>query len=143
MRNHYLANAALAMACAVAITLVAGRSAASAQSLPVARAEPGGEVPAQAPPSAASGWTVEVARPRLAATRIKLSATPVRTRLLVDLTAPVAVRATTLADPDRVVVDLPEVEFKVDPALGQRGEGLVKAFRYGLFGPKPAAALSS
>ncbi len=57
-------------------------------------------------------------------------------RLVFDLTRKVAVKATVLADPDRVVVDLPEVEFRIDAADGQKAQGLIKAFRYGLFGPR-------
>jgi N-acetylmuramoyl-L-alanine amidase len=53
-----------------------------------------------------------------------------------DLTRKVAVKATVLADPDRVVVDLPEVEFRIDAADGQKPQGLITAFRYGLFGPR-------
>jgi N-acetylmuramoyl-L-alanine amidase len=45
----------------------------------------------------------------------------------------VTVQAFTLANPYRVVLDLPDVAFRLDPAAGQRGAGLVTAFRYGLF----------
>ena len=38
----------------------------------------------------------------------------------------------TLADPYRVVIDLPEVTFKLPAQAGEHGRGLVKAFRYGL-----------
>jgi N-acetylmuramoyl-L-alanine amidase len=37
-----------------------------------------------------------------------------------------------LADPYRVVVDLPQVVFRLPPASGESGRGLIKAFRYGL-----------
>ncbi len=40
-----------------------------------------------------------------------------------------------LTDPYRVVVDLPEVNFRVPPGTGAQGRGLVKAFRYGLVLP--------
>lgn len=39
----------------------------------------------------------------------------------------------TLANPYRVVLDLPDVTFRLDPAAGQKGAGLISAFRYGLF----------
>ncbi len=39
----------------------------------------------------------------------------------------------TLANPYRVVVDLPDLTFRLDPAAGQKGAGLISAFRYGLF----------
>ncbi len=41
------------------------------------------------------------------------------TRLTFDLTARVDPQAYVLTDPDRVIVDLPEVDFQIDPARGQ------------------------
>ena len=38
----------------------------------------------------------------------------------------------TLADPYRVVIDLPDVVFRLPKGTGQDGKGLVSAFRYGL-----------
>ncbi|NSL70457.1 N-acetylmuramoyl-L-alanine amidase [Hyphomicrobium sulfonivorans] len=38
----------------------------------------------------------------------------------------------TLADPYRVVVDLPEVAFHLPEGSGEKGHGLISAFRYGL-----------
>jgi N-acetylmuramoyl-L-alanine amidase len=58
-----------------------------------------------------------------------------RTRFVADLTAAVPVRAFTLADPYRVIIDMPEVRFDVPPERGEEGRGLVSAFRYGLFAP--------
>jgi N-acetylmuramoyl-L-alanine amidase len=46
-----------------------------------------------------------------------------------DLTAEVY----TLANPYRVILDLPDLSFRLDPAAGQKGRGVVSAFRYGLF----------
>ncbi|WP_237476491.1 N-acetylmuramoyl-L-alanine amidase [Lichenibacterium dinghuense] len=60
------------------------------------------------------------------------------TRLVVDLSAGVAVEASLTEEPDRLVLDLPEVNFQVDPAagrLGAGGVGLVRGFRFGLFAP--------
>jgi len=59
--------------------------------------------------------------------------------LAFDLTGSVAVSAHALTNPKRIVIDLPAVDFHLDPALGRdagpRGEGIVKSFRFGLFGP--------
>ena len=55
-----------------------------------------------------------------------------RTRLVVDLSRTVDIAAFTLADPYRVVVDLPQVTFQMPARTGEHGRGLVKAFRYGL-----------
>jgi N-acetylmuramoyl-L-alanine amidase len=55
-----------------------------------------------------------------------------QTRLVVDFDKKVDVAAFTLADPYRVVIDLPQVVFKLPPKVGEQGRGLIKAFRYGL-----------
>lgn len=57
------------------------------------------------------------------------------TRFVADLTGDVPVRAFALADPYRVIVDLPEVSFRLPAGAGEKGRGLVRAFRYGLFAP--------
>ena len=54
------------------------------------------------------------------------------TRLVLDLSAKVGFAAFTLANPYRVVVDLPPVTWRLDPLKSPKG-GLVKAFRYGHF----------
>ncbi len=51
-----------------------------------------------------------------------------------DLTAQVY----TLANPYRVVLDLPEMAFRLDAAAGKQGRGVVSAFRYGLFAQNKA-----
>ena len=55
-----------------------------------------------------------------------------RTRLVIDLSRPVDIAAFTLADPYRVVVDLPQVTFQMPARTGEQGRGVIKAFRYGL-----------
>ena len=50
-------------------------------------------------------------------------------------TRPIQFRAFALADPYRVVVDIPQVNFQLAAGTGARGRGLVKAFRYGLVMP--------
>jgi N-acetylmuramoyl-L-alanine amidase len=55
-----------------------------------------------------------------------------RTRLVVDLSRTIEIAAFTLADPYRIVVDLPQITFQLPPRLGEQGRGLVKAFRFGL-----------
>jgi N-acetylmuramoyl-L-alanine amidase len=55
-----------------------------------------------------------------------------RTRLVLDLTRPIEIAAFTLADPYRVVIDLPQVTFQLPARTGEQGRGLIKAFRYGL-----------
>jgi N-acetylmuramoyl-L-alanine amidase len=52
-----------------------------------------------------------------------------------DLSQSVEARAFVLADPDRVVVDLPEVAFRIRAGRPQAGGALVRSFRYGQFAP--------
>lgn len=66
------------------------------------------------------------------ATDIRLAGDDSQTRLVMDVTASIGVRAFTLADPYRVVVDIPQTVFQLPQKSGERGRGLVKAFRYGL-----------
>jgi len=94
-----------------------------------------------------SGWTIEVTpqaatsgiKPKPSApskptiTRVSLTEEANLTRLVFDLNRKIDVSVSTLVDPDRVVVDLPEVDFRISPTAGQNGKGLVKAFRFGLF----------
>lgn len=58
-----------------------------------------------------------------------------QTRFILDLDRNVPLRAFALADPYRVVVDLPQVNFRLPAGTGSVGRGLIKAFRYGLVMP--------
>jgi N-acetylmuramoyl-L-alanine amidase len=66
------------------------------------------------------------------ATDARLGGDANRTRLIVDLSRTVEVAAFTLADPYRVVVDLPQITFQLAARTGTSPKGLIKAFRYGL-----------
>jgi N-acetylmuramoyl-L-alanine amidase len=72
------------------------------------------------------------ADPHPVATDTRLGGDENQTRFVMDLTRRVELRAFALADPYRVVVDLPQVTFKLPPNAGQAGRGLIKAFRFGL-----------
>ena len=56
-----------------------------------------------------------------------------------DLSRTVDASASALASPDRIVVDMPEVNFQLDPSVGRVGAlpnaSLVKGFRFGLLAP--------
>jgi N-acetylmuramoyl-L-alanine amidase len=58
-----------------------------------------------------------------------------QTRFVLDLDKTIQFHAFALADPYRVVVDIPQVEFRLAANKGSAGRGLVKAFRYGLVMP--------
>jgi N-acetylmuramoyl-L-alanine amidase len=66
------------------------------------------------------------------ATDARLAGDAGRTRMVVDLSRRIDVTAFTLADPYRVIVDLPQVTFALSARTGESGRGLIKAFRYGL-----------
>jgi len=66
------------------------------------------------------------------ATDVRLGGDDKQTRFVVHLSQKIDLAAFTLADPYRVVIDLPQVTFKLPPQAGEHGRGLVKAFRYGL-----------
>jgi N-acetylmuramoyl-L-alanine amidase len=54
------------------------------------------------------------------------------TTFLLVLSSGVRAEIFTLPEPYRVVVDLPDVTFNLPDGTGQKGRGLVSAFRYGL-----------
>ena len=58
-----------------------------------------------------------------------------RTRLIVDLSGKVNFRTFTLSNPNRLVLDMADVDFQMPPKTGTKGRGLISAFRYGLFAP--------
>ncbi|MGE3147389.1 MAG: N-acetylmuramoyl-L-alanine amidase [Pseudorhodoplanes sp.] len=61
-----------------------------------------------------------------------------RTRLVIDLNRKVEVRAYQIANPNRIVVDLPEVTFDLPVGAGKQSRGLIAAYRYGNFAPGKA-----
>jgi N-acetylmuramoyl-L-alanine amidase len=66
------------------------------------------------------------------ASEARLGGDDARTRFVLDLSKQVDVVAFTLADPFRVVLDLPQVTFDLPAKAGEAGRGLIKAFRFGL-----------
>jgi N-acetylmuramoyl-L-alanine amidase len=69
------------------------------------------------------------------ASAVRLAGDGQQTRFVLDLDQPISVHAFALADPYRVVVDIPQVTFQLPPGIGGAGRGLIKAFRYGLVMP--------
>ena len=61
-----------------------------------------------------------------------------RTRLIIDLNRKVEMRVYTIANPNRVIVDLPDLSFDLPVGAGKQGRGLISAYRYGLFAPGKA-----
>jgi len=56
-----------------------------------------------------------------------------RTRFVIDVDRRVEAEIFTLAEPDRLVIDLPKVAFELEGQGIGEGRGLVGRFRYGLF----------
>ena len=115
-RENYLFLLGFSLLCAATL-LCAGTIAA--------------ERPAPSPgvssPTAASNFPI--------ASDARLAGDAKQTRFILDLDKTIQFRAFPLADPYRVVVDIPQVTFRLAAGTGSAGRGLVKAFRYGLVMP--------
>jgi N-acetylmuramoyl-L-alanine amidase len=85
------------------------------------------------PPAAGGSESPAVSFP--VATDARLGGDESKTRFVMDLSRKIDLHAFTLADPYRVVIDLPQVVFQLPPKTGESGRGLVKAFRFGLVMP--------
>jgi N-acetylmuramoyl-L-alanine amidase len=55
-----------------------------------------------------------------------------QTRFVMDFSRKIELHAFTLADPYRVVIDIPQVIFQLQAKAGESGRGLIKAYRFGL-----------
>ncbi len=66
------------------------------------------------------------------ASDVRVAGDEKHTRLVVDFSQKVDIRAFTLANPYRVVIDMPQVAFQFPARTGETGRGLIKAFRFGL-----------
>ena len=66
------------------------------------------------------------------ADRVRLVGDQSKTTFYLDLSTGVRLEVFTLSNPYRVVIDLPDVTFRLPAGTGQEGRGLISAFRYGL-----------
>jgi N-acetylmuramoyl-L-alanine amidase len=102
---------------------------------------PASQAPAsQAPASQAPASQAATASPAgesnfPIASDARLAGDAKQTRFILDLDKSIQFRAFALADPYRVIVDLPQVNFQLPAGAGGAGRGLVKAFRYGVVMP--------
>jgi N-acetylmuramoyl-L-alanine amidase len=90
---------------------------------------------AGAPGSPAAAATVPVSDSFPLATDVRLGGDEAQTRFVMDLSRKVELHVFTLADPYRVVVDIPQLTFRLPAKAGESGRGLIKAFRFGLVMP--------
>jgi N-acetylmuramoyl-L-alanine amidase len=87
-----------------------------------------------AAPPVERGFSADAGAPVAVAAR--LSQDQGGAKLVFDLSRTVAASASALSAPDRIVIDMPEVNFQLDPAVGRAGalrdDSVVKGFRFGL-----------
>ncbi len=76
-----------------------------------------------------------MARAKPAVTGLRLGVHTDITRVVLDLTGNLAYTVFTLPAPYRVVIDLPEVEWRMPAKSVPAGRGVVERLRYGLFQP--------
>lgn len=82
-------------------------------------------------PAAAAEPSTEIS-----ALTARVEALPDRSRLLFDLTGLPPVTAYPVANPPRIIVDLPQVLFRMEANAGLApGDKLIKSYRYGIFAP--------
>lgn len=90
-----------------------------------------------------AGAAAEPARPTepVGAIAARIEQQKDRARLVFETTAKVEATAFPVADPYRIVVDLPETNFRLDPEIGRLSkkkhgaDDLVTSFRFGQFAP--------
>lgn len=58
-----------------------------------------------------------------------------RTRFVIELSDPVDLRTFTLNRPNRVVIDMPAVQWRLEGPPRPSGHGAIHSYRYGLFRP--------
>ena len=93
------------------------------------------EAPADSQSSPAPNASAASAPNFPVASGARLAGDDKQTRFILDLDRKIEFRAFPLADPYRVVVDIPQVNFQLAAGTGSATRGLVKAFRYGLVMP--------
>jgi N-acetylmuramoyl-L-alanine amidase len=113
-RAKYRVLLGYALLCAAALLCSGARSVSAAEE-------------AAPDPAAVSNFPV--------ASDVRLAGDVKQTRFVLDLDKAIPFRAFALADPYRVVVDLPQINFRLGAGAGTAGRGLIKAFRYGLVMP--------
>lgn len=98
---------------------------------------------------AVAAWSL-IALVAVLSPRVAVAGTPVvasvaevseaggKTHFAVTFSKSLTYQVFALGDPYRVVVDLPDVEFRLAEGAGNKVAGLVKEFRYGLFAPGKA-----
>lgn len=66
---------------------------------------------------------------------IRIGVHPGKLRVVMEAGAKLPISAFELSGPYRVVIDLPDVDWRIDPREGEKGTGFVEGFRFGQFAP--------
>ena len=66
------------------------------------------------------------------ATAVRISGDDQQTHFEVDLSKAVGFTVDVLPDPYRVIIDVAGLNFDLPPGVGQKGQGLISSFRYGI-----------
>ena len=95
------------------------------------------ETPATDSPAAQKGGAAgaQVLAPEPIVMGARIGEHPDRTRFVVELSDPVDIRTFTLTSPNRVVIDMPAVQWHLEGPPRPSGHGAVRSYRYGLFRP--------
>lgn len=80
-----------------------------------------------------TSWAI--AEPRAWVSDVRLGQHKDHTRVVMRLDKQVPFEVFTLADPYRIVVDFPEIGWRIDPSLSRPSLGLVRGYRYGSYKP--------
>jgi N-acetylmuramoyl-L-alanine amidase len=107
-----VANRATDLTIWAALVLLAGAGIAASAERGAARAPENGRYPV--------------------ATDTRVAGDASQTRFVMDFSRKIELHAFALADPYRVVIDLPQTVFNLPAKIGETGRGLIKAFRFGL-----------
>ena len=85
---------------------------------------------------AQAGWqSAASAEPAPRATAARVGGDATRTRFVTDIERPLSFSAYVVADPYRVILDLPDVNFQLPAGSGTKGRGLVTGYRFGPIEP--------
>ena len=100
-----------------------------------------GSAPSREVAAAAGKHKAHRARPRPAAgfaDGARLTGDATSTEFRLTLSQGIRAEVFTLADPYRVVIDMPDLAFRLPAGTGKTGAGLISAYRYGLLADRRA-----
>ncbi len=75
--------------------------------------------------------SLPAATAEISATGARVGGDETRTRFVADLSGTVSYTVYVLPQPYRVIIDMPDVSFKLPPGSGQKTRGLISEYRYG------------